>query len=550
MHVQQRNILRNAILTTVLFVTASCGKASEKKEQHASIVQASVLPAGWYPTDQKILTNEIKTYFDLSQKHFGTTIDAQSIKAIIVPHAGYFYSGLCAATAYHTLLNTTDKHKKNSHYTRVIILAPSHTSFFNGVSLPNYTVYRTALGDIPIDVETIKTLSKHELFRGSSEAHDKEHAIEVQLPFLQQTLTDFSIVPLIVGHLRDEKAFAIAKELRKFIDDRTLIVVSSDFVHQGKSYEYQPFSKDIINMTRYIDSLAVQALCLQSYNAFNTMITQTGATICGQEALRILLALCEMQALGTTDAHLCCYYTSAHLNKARQANPAIIDIAQLFQPVPDDQGQESVSYVGLVFAKPAHKKLPDLLTGYEKKSLLAMVKGVIANDLAPEENKIPDHLLAPIISTNLDLQVGAFVTLHKQGELRGCIGNIISPQPLHKTVMAMARAAAFNDSRFSPVGSDELNQLSIDITILSQPTHVNSYRDIVLGKDGIILQKYDINGRMTNSSVFLPQVPLGQGWDLNTTLEQLSLKAGLSRDGWKERCSFDVFEGFEITWNS
>jgi AmmeMemoRadiSam system protein A len=258
----------------------------------------------------------------------------------------------------------------------------------------------------------------------------------------------------------------------------------------------------------------------------------------------------KQQVLGATDAHLCCYYTSAHLNRARQAKPTEIDITQLFQSVPDEQGQESVSYVGLVLAKPAKKPLQDLLTGYEKKSLLAMVKNVIVSDLAPEADKKPDHLLAPIISSNLDVHIGAFVTLHKQGQLRGCIGNIISPQPLYKTVMAMARAAACNDTRFNPVTSDEVNQLAIDITILSEPTHVNSYRDIVLGKHGIILQKYDIQGRMTNSSVFLPQVPLGQGWDLNTTLEQLSLKAGLGRTSWTERCSFDVFEGFEITWNS
>lgn len=545
-----RMLQRYLALTALLFVAASCGKASEKKDQPTPIVQSSVLQPGWYPTEPNQLTNELKTYFDLAQTYFSTAIDAHAVKALIVPHAGYYFSGLCAATAYQTLINHADKHKKNNHYTRVIILAPSHTSFFNGVSLPSYTVYRTALGDIPVDVETIKALRNHELFRGSSEAHDKEHAIEVQLPFLQHTLTDFSIVPLIVGHLRDDRPFVIAKELKKYIDDRTLIVISSDFVHQGKSFEYQPFSKDIIDMTRYIDSLAVQSLCLQSYSAFETMLKQTGATICGQEALKILLALCEQRALGTTDGHLCCYYTSTHIGRARQENPVVIDIPQLFQPIPDEQAQASVSYVGLVLAKPVHNKLQDLLTGYEKKSLLAMVKNVITNDLTPEADKKPDHLLAPIISTNLDAHVGAFVTLHKQGQLRGCIGNIISPQPLYKTVMSMARAAAFNDTRFSPVASDEINQLAIDITILSQPTHVNSYRDIVLGKHGIILQKYDIQGRMTNSSVFLPQVPLGQGWNLQTTLEQLSLKAGLGRDSWTERCSFDVFEGFEITWNS
>jgi AmmeMemoRadiSam system protein A len=132
------------------------------------------------------------------------------------------------------------------------------------------------------------------------------------------------------------------------------------------------------------------------------------------------------------------------------------------------------------------------------------------------------------------------VTLNKKtGALRGCIGRIITSQPLYKTVVQMARAAAFHDSRFSPVKKEELDDLIIDITVLTPPKRVASYNDIKLGKHGIILKKG------FKRSVFLPQVPGTFGWDLTKTLEQLALKAYLKRDEWKNS-TYEVFEGFEF----
>jgi len=126
------------------------------------------------------------------------------------------------------------------------------------------------------------------------------------------------------------------------------------------------------------------------------------------------------------------------------------------------------------------------------------------------------------------------------GELRGCIGSIMPTQPLYLTVLDKAKAAAFHDTRFAPLTHSELDKVVIDITMLAPPHRVGSYKDIVLGRDGIILEKH---GR---SAVFLPHVPTEFGWTLPATLQQLSMKAGLAKDAWQHGATYEVFEGFEF----
>jgi AmmeMemoRadiSam system protein A len=132
---------------------------------------------------------------------------------------------------------------------------------------------------------------------------------------------------------------------------------------------------------------------------------------------------------------------------------------------------------------------------------------------------------------------GLFVTLKKEGDLRGCIGTIIGDRTVPEGIRAMAIQAAFFDPRFSPVEAKELNDLTIEISILTVPRPVASWRDIVIGRDGMILS---MKGRQ---ALFLPQVAPEQGWDIETTLTYLAQKAGLPHDGWKDpNCRFQTFQ--------
>ncbi len=516
---------------------SGCSKSQENAQPPAPIVHSAHLSTGWYETNATQLQREIDTYFDQAQRYFPTHLSSIP-RALIVPHAGHRYSGLCAATAYQTLLDAT--RQPNTTIKRVIIMAPTHTTFYNGIALPDYTVYRMPNGDIPLDTQAIKKLGKKDkAFGVFPQAHETEHALEIQLPFLQRTIASFQLIPLIVGRLSDEQIFCAAEALKKLLTPDSLLVISSDFTHHGPSYEYNVFDKNINTNLRHLDTMAIQALTTPSFESFVTMLHQTSATICGQDPLKILLALLETDALGDMQAHLTCYYNSAQLAWAQKDtyNPL-----KLFDNPPDKETQSSVSYVGMAYAAPSSSP-QDVLTGYEQQALLRLARTIIERAFEGTDKEIELPLISPgLLSTS-----GAFVTLTtKKGELRGCIGRIITDKPLYSTVASMAQAAAFNDTRFEALRKEELDNIVIDITLLTPPQKVASAYDIMVGQHGVILNKRGESGNVIASAVFLPQVAREWHWDRTTMLEQLSLKAGLDRDAWKTNCDFEVFEGFEF----
>lgn len=520
-----------------LFIT-SCNKSPSAKAatKAPQLVHLAHLSENWYPKETEILSQELDGYFNLARKHFPIAVDAQTVRALIVPHAGMYFSGLCAATAYQTLLYATTNIK------RVIILCPAHTTFLKGCAVPRFDVYQTPLGDIEIDKKAISYLTVNQVFRGDVRAHEQEHAIEIQLPFLQKTIAEFKLVPLIVGHTTDKDIEDIIHGLKKIINKETLVIISSDFLHHGAQYDYAVFDQNIMANIRFFDAQAVNTICAQDFRGFEQFLKKTGATICGQNPIKILLGLINERIIDGVNAKLSCYYTSAHMNKARNKNHDI-SISDLLCDPSDQEARDSVSYVGMVFTTQCYKELKKeiLLTGYEKKALLALARRTIARAFVEKKSQLPEHLLYPIMSFGMQQPVGTFVTLNtKSGDLRGCIGRLTATEPLFQTVMHMAIAAAFEDTRFTSLTQKELDNIIIDISILTPPVKISGYQDIKIGKHGIILHKAG------NSAVFLPHVPTEYGWSLEQTLEQLSLKAGLNSDAWKSGCQFEVFEGYEI----
>jgi len=204
--------------------------------------------------------------------------------------------------------------------------------------------------------------------------------------------------------------------------------------------------------------------------------------------------------------------------------------------------ENSVSYVSLAFtgrwkgepmSTPASKEFT--LNDEEKQALLKLARGTIEHYLEHGRPPAPEDL-GIAITPGMQQVAGAFVTLHKRGELRGCIGEIVPRRPVYQAIIEQAVNAAVNDYRFNPVTAAEVAGLQIEISVLTPPQDVKSYRDIVIGKHGMILSK---QGR---SAVFLPQVAPEQGWGIEETLTHLSLKAGLPPDAWREGASYKVFE--------
>jgi MEMO1 family protein len=445
---------------------------------------------------------ELEEYFDLASRHFPSFVSKKAIKALIVPHAGYYYSGLCAATAYNSI--------KNSSFERVILIGPSHLTSFNGIALPHYSEVTTKLGKVLVDVAACNVLKKEKFFKTFPPAHQGEHSIEVQYPFLQMVLNKFKIIPLIVGSTNNNMCKEIANSIKKIYDEKTLLVISADFTHYGPNYNYIPFKKDILSKIKLLDA--------SNFNRDNQ-----AKTSCGIHAIKILQNIIDLPC------HLSLYYTSAQMENARVNGK--IDISKLFAPISDEKIQNSVSYAGFIFSDPEEKPT---LTAYERKVLLKLAR----NSISRKFGEPAEH---PPIFCGLKTKTGAFVTLNtKDGNLRGCIGRIFSDEPLYQTVDKMAAAAAFEDNRFTPLSKKELDSVIIDITVLTTPKSIKNYNDIVVGRDGIVLTKGFY------SAVFLPQVPISLKWNLKKTLEELSEKAGLDKNAYKVGSSFKVFQGFEF----
>lgn len=488
---------------------------------------------GWYPTETEALKSSMMSLDKQAQERFSAVVEPGSIRALIVPHAGYAYSGDVATAVYRLVRSVSIR--------RVIVLAPSHYGMFVGAALPLFATYKTPLGLVSMDRAVIQQLEKSSLLsekaqlpllREDEHVYKTEHSFEIQLPFIQTYIKNALVVPLLISSISQSEISDIATMLAPFIDAHTLVIVSSDFTHYGKKFDYTPFAQDsqggaassdtIQCRIRQLDSGALQAIQQYDMPGFLSYVKETGDTICGKNALAILLELLEKGAFGDVEPRLIAYKTSTQVT---------------------GQADESVSYVGIAFvtnsmAPRGDQSYEDLFTEYEKKALLAMSRTVLEQLF---EKRIRSELLYPIITKENSTPRGAFVTLYKKKELRGCIGRTTSQEPLYKTVMAMTRSAAFEDSRFSPVTVDELPDITISISVLTKPRPIKSYKDIIIGKHGIILT------RGGNTALFLPKVATEFGWDLPTTLSHLSKKAGLTPDAWQESdVTYQVFESIDF----
>jgi AmmeMemoRadiSam system protein B/AmmeMemoRadiSam system protein A len=407
------------------------------------------------------------------------------------------------------------------HFSRVVIMGPSHHLPMENVSsVPDATHYATPLGEVPLDTDFIASLLKHTQFKTIPGAETDEHSVQIQIPFLQRTVHDFKLVPIVVGQLDADTTRAMAKILTGLIDADTLIVASSDFTHYGPNYGYMPFKGDVQDNLKKLDIGAWDCIQKKDAGAFEGYVERTGDTICGHCPIGVLLSALPADS----EPHLLKYDTSGHIT---------------------GDTTNSVSYLSIAFAGAWAKGAPVVeskesaatLTDEDRTQLLALARGTLEGYVKDGRMPTPEKLgikVTPGMSQNM----GAFVTLTEKGELRGCIGEIIPMRALYKAVMEHAVDAGENDNRFRPVVAAELPLLHYEITAWPKaPVPVASYKDIVLGRHGIVLSK---DG---HRALFLPQVPGEQDWDIDQTLTHLSVKAGLSPDAWKEGASFSVFEG-------
>ncbi len=485
--------------------TTDFSQSTNPVRAHKS-VQRSSLAGTWYTDNAEDLKSQIQSFLDSSE-----TTPQEDIIALILPHAGYAYSGHVAAKAIKAL---------SKPYKRVIVIGPSHRVAMPEIlSLPRVSHYETPLGQVPLDTQLINTLlTYNSVFQSLPIAHKDEHSVQIELPLLQTHLGAFQLVPIVVGQCSEATLVKAAAMLKSVVNDDTLVIVSTDFTHYGPRFDYVPFTDNIPDQLKTLDMDAFDIVKTLNARAFLTHIEETGATICGRSSIAILLSMLAPD----TQPHLIDYTTSGALT---------------------DDYDNSVSYVSACFTGQwtpvpyAENKAAtgSALTDHDQQTLLGLARRTIVHYLTHQRAPTPEELDIQITDP-IKSKRAAFVTLKKHGQLRGCIGDILPTVPLYQSIINNAIHAAMRDTRFKPVTSSEIKDLHLEISALTVPAPVASYEDIRIGVDGVILQKD------AHSAVFLPQVAPEQGWDVSQTLTHLALKAGLPSDAWQEDTRFLVFQ--------
>jgi AmmeMemoRadiSam system protein B/AmmeMemoRadiSam system protein A len=437
------------------------------------------------------------------------------IRALIVPHAGYQYSGPTAGQAYALLRDRTD-------IRRVVVVAPTHRVAFRGISIGNFSCFETPFGKIDVDTQTCAAMvAADPLFCSRPDAHYYEHALEVQLPFLQTVLPDVQLIPLVTGQLRANDLERAADVLGRLAwQDDTLWIASSDFTHYGQMFDYLPFTDNVQERLKELDMGAVRRIEEINAEAFQSYLDETGATICGATPIIILMKTLQI-AEPAAKARLITYTTSGQMTRDFSHSVSYVSIA-----VTDTGDARPRSAEEATMAESE-------LSRADRQTLLKLAQRAIESNLGSEPLAEVDETE---LSDALKRDGAAFVSLHRDGNLRGCIGNLEAVEPLYRNVIHNARNAAFQDPRFMPLTAAELAGLNIEISVLTPPRPIHSVDEFQIGTHGIILTKGQ------RRAVFLPQVAPEQGWDRETTLTHLSLKAGMGPDDWRRGAKYYVFE--------
>ncbi len=448
----------------------------------------------FYPADSDVLQQTVSKLLEKAQARAASSA---MIKAIIVPHAGYIYSGELAAQAYASLLAEREKIKT------VVLLGPAHRVYFHGIAAPAADEFRTPLGTIPIDQNAIDgMLEKFSFVQRLPESHREEHSLEVQLPFLQEVLENFRLIPLVVGDASPDQVEKVIDYL--WGDESTLIVISSDLSH-------------------FHDYTTAQTMDSQAASAIESLQPQelNGQLACGFMPVSGLLLAARTRQLWPERVGLC--------NSG------------------DTAGDKSsvVGYGAWLFQEKVVQ--PQLLSDEQKDGLKKLSLASIRHGLETGEPLSVDDYIDEKGGGEMlpDYQGAAFVTLKKNGQLRGCIGSLSAYRPLPEDVAENAFAAAFRDPRFNTLTEDEMDEIEISISVLTAPEPMvfTSEQDLLSqlqpGVDGMILTEGG------NRGTFLPSV-----WENcpepASFLSHLKMKAGLPADYWSGTMKIERYK--TVSW--
>ena len=473
-----------------MLVAAKTDTTLNAETMDTNRVRKPAVSGSFYPSSAKEILSMTKGWLH--------PVDAKAApQAVIVPHAGYVFSGEVAASAFNRI-------PKRHPYKRIFLLGPSHRVGFSGASVDTLYAYaETPLGRVAIDIETGKELLKTASFTCRNDAHDREHCLEVQLPFLQMMYEEVPpIVPIVIGTQRLEILEDIADSLEPYFNEENLFVISSDFSHY-------PSYKDAQTSDLYLANAIEQGGLEEFLNALRYIrkmdfIGQDTAA-CGACAIAVLLSLMDAQGRNQFDVDHVMYRNSGDS--------------------PYGDKDRVVGYNSIVITR--NQKADEHLFHFsddEKRGMIAAARSAIYSALRMDY----DGDITPV-GILKEKGYGVFVTLHLNGRLRGCIGRFTSSDSLYETIQDMARSAAFSDPRFPSLSRSEAPRIDIEVSVLSPLKRISSVDEFKLGRDGIYMIKGSRHG------TFLPQVATETGWSTEEFLGHCAQdKAGIGYYGWKD----------------
>lgn len=470
------------LLSPLLLTFGSCG------HEETIDVRPEAAAGKFYPEDSKELRNMV---IDFLSKVREEKIK-ERIYGLVVPHAGYQFSGQVAAYAF--------KQLEDGHFDDIIVIGPSHYIYLDGASVGDWDFYETPLGRVKIDKELCDRIRKEsEKIGFYPDAHSREHSVENEIPFLQVVLGDFNLVPIVMGNPGIENCRILSNALIKAIGNkRVLIVASSDMSHYPQYNQAVKVDHKTLDIIKAMDP---ERLIENERDALSREIPNLHCTLCGLGPVTTLLMTAKK--LGAREAKILKYANSGDVFA---------------------QNRDRVVGYGAI-AIYGHQK-STTPNNEQKKKLLEIARKTIEARLA--NKPIPGF---KIDDPALMEKRGVFVTLTNHGKLRGCIGHFLADTPLYKIVSDMAIAASTQDYRFAydPVTLKEMKDIRIEISILSPLRRIKNIDEIRMGIDGIYIRKG------TRAGTFLPQVAEETGWTKREFLEHCCHdKAGLPGDAWKD----------------
>jgi hypothetical protein len=499
--------MRKLLGVASIVLAIACRGGVGAADQAGQGVREPAVAGQFYPSDARTLNATLDALLKDAEAP-----GPEAPIAIVAPHAGWVFSGQIAADAWHQT--------SGRQYDTIVILGTNHTGAgFGRLAVYPGTGFRTPLGVARVDTALAAALVKEDGdCVADATAHAREHSVEVHVPFAQRLFPNAQIVAVVVGSDDAGVLTRFGKTLARLLQGRrALIVASSDLSHYPSWRDATVVDRRTIESIASLDPERFRAAADNALHG----VTNLETCACGDGAIRATMV--AARALGATRGRAVSYANSGDLPIV-EPDRVVGYGAVVFSA--GDPGADT-----RVLALPALSAQAAPPTAADKKQMLALARETIRRYL--DTSSIP---LARGFSPAMERPQGVFVTLRKKGDLRGCIGVMTPDRPLRVLVGRMALAAAFEDPRFEKVQAGELKDLDIEISVLTPFKEVTGLAAIVVGRDGVLLQK---GGR---SAVFLPQVAVEEHWTRDEMLGNLCLKGGLDAGCWRAGAKFSTFQ--------